>query len=450
MGTVKPRTMSGFMELLPERQMYFESILKTLRESYALYGFYPLDTPIIEASEILLAKGGGDTEKQIYRFNKGDNDLSLRFDLTVPLAKYVAMNYGKLTFPFRRYQIGKVYRGERPQKGRFREFYQADIDIVGDEALDIMCEAEVIGVIFESLTALGLSKFKIKINNRKILVGLFEMLQIGDKSAEVMRTIDKIDKVGKDKLKTLLCELELSEDVAQNLIDFVSHSGSNSEKIDFLKTFKNQTEVFKNGVAELETVVEYAEHFGVSQGYLEVDFSIARGLDYYTGTIYETVLTDFPQFGSVCSGGRYDDLASYYTDKKLPGVGLSIGVTRLFSALEEYNLLNEQMSTSPCDVLIIPMIEELSPCLLLATKLREQGIRTQVFSGDKKFKQKMSYANKIGAPYVAILGEDELVEGAVAIKNMQSGEQVKVLQSQAAEFLKNAILNFSKTPIHDI
>ena len=424
MAKITPRTLSGFMELLPAPQQQLERMMDILRKTYALYGFTPLDTPVIEASEVLLAKGGGETEKQIYRFQKGDADLALRFDLTVPLAKYVALNYGQLTFPFRRYQIGKVYRGERAQRGRFREFYQADIDIIGDGKLDIANEAEIPSIIYQTFTRLGLKRFQIRVNNRKILNGFYAMLGLTEQSGDIMRTVDKLDKIGPDKVRGLLTgELGLTEEAAGDILRFIAITGSNQEVLTALEGYRGRNEVFDTGLTELETVVKYLAAFGVPEENFAVDLTIARGLDYYTGTVYETTLLDHPEIGSVCSGGRYDNLAEYYTDRQLPGVGISIGLTRLFYVLGEQGMLNPQLPTAPADVLILPMTAELTPAIQLATRLRAAGVRTQLYTEQKKFKAKMNYADKIGVPYVVFLGDDEVSAGVVACKDMVSGEQ---------------------------
>ena len=424
MAKITPRTLSGFMELLPAPQQQLERMMDILRKTYALYGFTPLDTPVIEASEVLLAKGGGETEKQIYRFQKGDADLALRFDLTVPLAKYVALHGGELSFPFRRYQIGKVYRGERAQRGRFREFYQADIDIIGDGKLDIANEAEIPSIIYQTFTRLGLKRFQIRVNNRKILNGFYAMLGLTEQSGDIMRTVDKLDKIGPDKVRGLLTgELGLTEEAAGDILRFIAITGSNQEVLTALEGYRGRNEVFDTGLTELETVVKYLAAFGVPEENFAVDLTIARGLDYYTGTVYETTLLDHPEIGSVCSGGRYDNLAEYYTDRQLPGVGISIGLTRLFYVLGEQGMLNPQLPTAPADVLILPMTAELTPAIHLATRLRAAGVRTQLYTEQKKFKAKMNYADKIGVPYVVFLGDDEVSAGVVACKDMVSGEQ---------------------------
>ena len=437
MAKVAPRTLSGFMELLPADQIKMEKMMETLRRSYSVYGFAPLDTPIIESAEVLLAKGGGETEKQIYRFNTGDSDLALRFDLTVPLAKFVAANYGSLTFPFRRYQIGKVYRGERAQRGRFREFYQADIDIIGDGKLDIINEAEIPAIIYRTFTALGLRGFKIKVNNRKLLNGFYSLAGMSEKAGDIMRTVDKLDKIGANKVRQLLMdELHMFSHKADDVMDFMAISGTNAEVIAGLERYRGMDALFDEGLEELKTVTRYLADFGVPEENFAIDLSIARGLDYYTGTVYETEMTAHPEIGSVCSGGRYDDLAGYYTDKKLPGVGISIGLTRLFYVLNEQGMLSDETVSSPADALVIPMTEELGYAIAAATALRDAGIRTQLYCEQKKFKAKMSYADKLGIPYVILIGEDEIAENIVAVKNMQSGNQEKLSFSDAAALIK--------------
>ena len=423
MAKMTPRTLSGFMELLPGPQQQMERMMDVLRTTYSRYGFTPLDTPVIEASEVLLAKGGGETEKQIYRFQKGDADLALRFDLTVPLAKYVALHYNDLSFPFRRFQIGKVYRGERAQRGRFREFYQADIDIIGDGSLDIANEAEIPSIIYKTFTALGLRRFKIRVNNRKVLNGLFALLGLEEKAGDVMRTVDKLEKIGPDKVKAILVDdFGVETSAADKLLDLLR----TDDPIGALEAYRGHNELLDTGIDELSTVVRYMAAFGVPQDHFMVDLTIARGLDYYTGTVYETVMLDHPEIGSVCSGGRYDNLAEYYTDRQLPGVGISIGLTRLFYVLGEQKMLNPALPTAPADVLILPMTEDLAPAISLATQLRSAGVRTQLYTEQKKFKAKMNYADKLAIPYVVFLGDDEIAAGVVACKDMVSGEQTKL------------------------
>jgi histidyl-tRNA synthetase len=440
MERINPRTLSGFMELLPDKQAQMERMMQALRESYALYGFAALDTPVIEAAEVLLAKGGGETEKQIYRFTKGDSDLALRFDLTVPLAKYVALNYGRLSFPFRRYQIGKVYRGERAQRGRFREFYQADIDVIGDGELDIMNEAEIPAVIYRSFTALGLRRFRIRVNNRKVLNGFFAMLGLSAQSAEVLRAVDKLDKIGPAKLREhLIRELSMPGDTADEILRFVSQRGTSAEKLAFLETLRHRNEIFDRGLDELAAVARHIAGFGVPQDNFEIDLTIARGLDYYTGTVYETVLTDHPEIGSICSGGRYDDLAGYYTEKKLPGVGISIGLTRLFFVLEEQGMLSDAFVTAPAEALVLPMGDTLTAAIAAATALREAGVRTQVYFEQKKFKAKLGYADKLGIPFAVIIGSDEAAAGMASVKDLATGEQVSLTPSEAAVHIHAAL-----------
>ena len=421
MAKTEPRTLSGFMELLPNDQILFNQMMNIIEETYQRFGFLPLDTPIIELSEVLLAKAGGETEKQIYRFTRGDTDLSLRFDLTVPLAKYVAKNYGNLSFPFRRYQIGKVYRGERTQKGRYREFYQCDIDIIGDGELDLINDAELPSVIYMIFSKLGFSNFTIKINNRKILNGLFESIGQKDNSVEILRIIDKIDKIGKEAVKEELEKIN----VGKEIISFIEISGTNDEKIEKLKALKIENETFNKGLEELTFVVKNMRLFGIPETNIMIDLTIARGLDYYTGTVYETFLNDYRELGSVCSGGRYENLAENYTDKKLPGVGISIGLTRLFYKLQELNLIKAEKK-SISDVLIIPMVEDLSVPIKVANTLRSNGINTEVYLNNKKLKAKFKYADKLEIPYVIVIGEDEISKQIVKIKDMKTGEEKEI------------------------
>ena len=436
MEKIRPHTLSGFMELLPGPQTQLEAMMEILRRTYSLYGFTPLDTPAIEAADVLLAKGGGETEKQIYRFQKGDSDLALRFDLTVPLAKYVALHYGELSFPFRRYQIGKVYRGERAQRGRFREFYQADIDVIGDGKLDISNEAEIPSIIYKTFSQMGLRRFQIRVNNRKILNGFYAMLGLSEQSGDIMRTVDKLDKIGAEKVRTLLVEeCGLAEERADEILRFIAIRGTNAEVLTALEGYRGRNEVFDLGLDELTAVVKYLGAFGVPEENFAVDLTIARGLDYYTGTVYETTLLDHPEIGSVCSGGRYDNLAGYYTDRALPGVGISIGLTRLFYVLGEQGMLNPARNTAPADVLVLPMTDDLTQAVRTATLLRDAGIRTQLYCEQKKFKAKIQYADKLSIPYVLFLGEDEIASGTASVKCLATGEQTSVSVAELPAFL---------------
>lgn len=422
---IEPRTLPGFMELLPNEQILFEQMKQKIEKVYQRFGFLPLDTPILELSEILLAKAGGETEKQIYRFEKGDTDISMRFDLTVPLAKYVAKNYGNLSFPFRRYQIGKVYRGEKAQKGRFREFYQCDIDIIGDGELGIINDAEIPSVIYQLIKELGFDDFTIRINNRKILNGLFEEISQKDNSVAIMRIIDKIDKIGKEAVKEELQTLGVAEKSIDQIINFITITGTNDEKLQSLKGLGIENETFQTGLTELTEVVKYIRVFGVPDTNFSVDLTIARGLDYYTGTVYETFLNNYRELGSVCSGGRYENLAEYYTDKKLPGVGISIGLTRLFYKLNELELIKAEKH-SMADILIVPMTENMEKPIELASELRKLDINTEVYLNDKKLKAKMKYADKLKIPYVLVIGDDEVSSNQVKVKNMETGEETQV------------------------
>ena len=419
---IEPRTLAGFMELMPNEQILFEQIKQKIEKTYQKFGFLPLDTPILELSEVLLAKAGGETEKQIYRFEKGNTDISMRFDLTVPLAKYVAKNYGNLSFPFRRYQIGKVYRGERTQKGRFREFYQCDIDIIGDGELSVINDAELPSVIYNIFKELGFDDFTIRINNRKILNGLFESLNQKENATEILRIIDKIEKIGKEAVIEELEKIEIPSDAINKIMDFIEIEGTTDEKLQKLNELNIKNEEFEKGLDELTQVVKYVRIFGIPEANFKVDLTIARGLDYYTGTVYETFLNQYRELGSVCSGGRYENLAEYYTDKQLPGVGISIGLTRLFYKLNELQLIKAEKK-SIAEVLVVPMVQDLTVPIQIATDLRKKGISTEVYLNDKKIKAKMKYADKLEIPYVIVVGEDEINSGIVKIKNMKTGEE---------------------------
>ncbi|MCR4435420.1 MAG: histidine--tRNA ligase [Clostridiales bacterium] len=432
---VAPSILPGFMELLPADQMLFNKMLDTIRFTYEKYGFIPIDTPMIEKSEILLAKSGGETEKQVYRFSKGDNDLSLRFDLTVPLARYVAQHYNELTFPFRRYHIGKVFRGERPQKGRFREFYQCDIDIVGSESLSVINDAEILSVIYSTFKALGFQSFTIRINNRKILNGFFSWLGVENKT-EVLRTIDKMEKIGEQNTARELEALGLSAGVAQEIIRLTKIKGKGDEIVESLKGMKVENEEFSTGLEELSQVCSYIGYFGIPEDNFSVDLTIARGLDYYTGTVYETVLNDYPSIGSVCSGGRYDNLAQNYTNKKLPGVGISIGLTRLFYQLREAKIVEPYGRSTPTKLLVIPMPDAMNYCLDISTRARENGIPTEVYFNEGRMGKKLAYADKLGIPFVVVVGEDEIKTGLFKLKNMKTGEQETLSLEEIIEKLK--------------
>ena len=433
---VEPRTLPGFMELLPTEQIKFNSMMDKIRKSYERFGFLPLDTPIIEMADVLLAKAGGETEKQIYRFNKGENDLALRFDLTVPLAKYVCEYNNDISFPFKRYQIGKVYRGERPQKGRYREFYQCDIDIIGDGTLSIVNDAEIPSVIYTTIKEFGFDNFTIRMNNRKILNGLFAELELEKDSVEIMRIIDKLEKIGTDNVVKCLQDLNIEKTKIDKILDFIQIEGSTDEKLEKLSELNFTNELFLEGLNELKEVVKYVRLFGVPDANFKVDLTIARGLDYYTGTVYETFLNDYRELGSVCSGGRYDNLAEFYTDKKMPGVGVSIGLTRLFSKLSELNILKEK-EESISKVLVVSMSDDISRALEVATIVRSKGINTDVYLEDKKIKAKFKYADKLKIPYVAVIGEEEEKNGTVTLKNMTTGEQEEVSIEKMLEILKD-------------
>ncbi|MGN1095002.1 MAG: histidine--tRNA ligase [Eubacteriales bacterium] len=435
---VTPRILQGFAEFLPKEQILFNEIYDKIRSVYEKYGFLPLDTPTIEYSEVLLAKAGGETEKQIYRFTKGDNDLSLRFDLTVPLARYVSMHENELVFPFKRYQMSKVFRGERPQKGRFREFYQCDIDIIGADELPLIYDAEMPAVICDVFRSLNLGDFTIRLNNRKILGGFFAAIGLDEKKTEALRAIDKLEKIGADGVRKELYEIGASEDAAERILDFVGISGTTDEILHKLSSLDGMNETFKEGVSELSEVIGYMRAFGIPEKNFALDLTIARGLDYYTGTVYETVLNDYKRLGSVCSGGRYENLTGYYTDKKMPGIGISIGLTRLFSQLLEAGLISSDKG-SVATILIVPMDKNALPfSLSVSSKFRAAGIATDLYLLEKGMKQKMKYADRLGIPFVAIIGDNEVQNGMMSIKNMkQGGEQLLLTPDDAIDFLKS-------------
>lgn len=433
---VKPSILPGFMELLPSDQLLFNSMKDTIRKNYEKYGFIPLDTPVIEKSEVLLAKGGGETEKQIYRFTKGDTDMSLRFDLTVPLARYVAQHFSSLTFPFRRYHIGKVYRGERNQKGRFREFYQCDIDIIGNNSLSIINDAEMPSIIYSTFKDLGFDSFTIKINNRKILNGFFESLGIEDKMS-VLRAIDKIQKIGSQAVKEELSEQGIGDSAIESIMAFIGTKGTKQEILSALENMAVDNEEFRQGVSELSEVVRYIGCFNVPDEYYAIELTISRGLDYYTGTVYETFLNEYPGIGSICSGGRYDNLADHYTTQKLPGVGISIGLSRLFYQLREADIVPANPSSTTTEVLIIPFKGAEAFSIGLSSRLRESGIISELYYEDGKMGKKFAYADKLGIPYTIVIGDDEVSSGKLGLKNMKTGDQVTVSFEEAVDIIKN-------------
>ncbi len=430
---VKPRTPSGFPEYLPGEQIEFNRLLMIIRDTYERYGFAPIDTPDIELSEVLLAKSGGDTAKQVYRFSKGDTDLSLRFDLTVPLARYVAQHEGQLAFPFRRYHIGKVHRGERAQAGRFREFYQCDIDVIGSHSPIV--DAEIPAIINDIFEQFAFGEFTIRVNNRKVLNGFFESLGLADKSVETLRLVDKIEKLSRQDLADEFVKLGLATEQIERLFAFVEIDGDNDEVIQQLRALGVASELFREGVDELEALVEALRSMGIPEQRFRVDLKIARGLDYYTGTVYETVLNEHPEVGSVCSGGRYDDLAGLYTKTQLPGVGISIGLTRLFYKLCEAGIITTKRQ-SPADVMVLPLTtEQIRYGLEIADTLRRAGIATLNYTEPNSVKAKFRYANRMGYRYVLALGENEERDETISVKNMDSGETTVVGREEIVEFL---------------
>lgn len=420
MDIIKPSTIAGVMELLPDSQAVFDRMKNTIEDTFKDYGFLAIDTPVIEKNEILFAKGGGETEKQIFEIASESKDMSLRFDLTVPLARYVSEHLSELNFPFKRYQIGKVYRGERNQKGRYKEFYQADIDIIGNNSLSIYNDALLARVIFEAFNRINFPNITFHINNRKLLNGFFKSIEIED-STEVLRTIDKKDKIGLDKTRALLVDL-IGEEKANKTLEFINASEENEKVLEKLTDFAGN-DLYLEGLDELKTVYEYMVKFGVADKNIKIDLAITRGLDYYTSTVYETFLDGYESIGSVCSGGRYENLASNFTKQNLPGVGMSIGLTRLFYQLQELGLVEEE-KTSKADLLILPMDKEFNFYAIdVLYKLKALGKKADIYLEEGKFKKKINYADKINAKYVVIIGEEEASKNEVSIKNMETGEQ---------------------------
>ena len=435
---IEPKTLPGFMELLPEDQILFNKIKDLIKKNYESFGFLPIDTPVLESSEVLLAKAGGETEKQIYSFKKGDNNLCMRFDLTVPLAKYVAENFANLNFPFARYQIGKVYRGEKPQKGRFREFYQCDIDVIGKNSLSLCYDAEIPSIMYRIFKELDIGKFKIFVSNRKILLGLIEELNLTEISIDILRLIDKFAKIGEDNfVKTLKVDYNVDDLKIKKLLEFIKIQGNTEEQIRMLKEMNINNQNFIDGINELETVVKYMRNFNIDEDCFNINLSIARGLDYYTGTVYETFITGYENLGSICSGGRYDNLAGFYSKEKLPGVGMSIGLTRLFYQLKENNLLKQEKGCI-AKVVILPMGNTIDACINLSNRLRDNNINNTIYFEDTKFKNKILYATKLNADYVIIIGEDEISNNYYTLKDLNAFEQKSLSEDELINILKNS------------
>ena len=421
---IKPSILPGFMELLPKEQQIFNDIVSKITRVYEDNGCLAIDTPIIEKSEVLLAKSGGETEKQVYSFQKGKNNLALRFDLTVPFARYVAQYYNDLVFPFKRYQIGKVYRGERNQKGRYREFYQCDIDVIGKGKLSIDNDAWVISLASKAFKAIGLTNYKFQISNRKILKGILSELKIENVN-EVMILIDKYDKIGKEVFTSELENLIGSEksEYLNNILDI---SGSNEKVLENLFNLNIKNEYFIEGLRELKKVNLMLGILGVKDDEFKKNLKIIRGLDYYTGTVFETILVGNESYGSICSGGRYDNLAEKYTDNVLPGVGISIGVTRLFFVLKEIGFIDKYNIENKIDYLILPIGETIEYCGEVLKNLQGKGYKANIYFEEDSLKKKMNYANKLGVSNVILIGEEEVGKGEVKVKNMNSGDTISI------------------------
>ena len=423
MNIVRPSTIAGVMELLPEDQLVFDKMKNIIEETYKKYQFLPIDTPVIEKNEILFAKGGGETEKQIYEIASDTRDMSLRFDLTVPLARYVAEHFSDLNFPFKRYHIGKVYRGERNQKGRYREFYQCDIDIIGHNKLAIENDAIPPRVIYEIFEKLDTPDVSFRINNRKLLNGFFESLGIED-TTEVLRLIDKKDKIGLENMKEDLIKI-LDSDRAEKIVSFIEAGNSNQETLDkFAGLVEN--DLYEEGLKELNTVYKYMIKLGIPDANIKLDPSITRGLDYYTGTVYETFINGYEKIGSVSSGGRYEKLADNFTKQALPGVGMSIGLTRLFYQLKEIGLVDKK-EENLTEILIIPMSEEENFYAIdILNILNDKGKSADIYLEGGKLKKKFSYADKIGVKYAYIIGGEERENKTITVRNMKTGEQENI------------------------
>lgn len=421
---IKPSILPGFMELLPQEQRIFDDIVEKIANVYRMNGCLAIDTPIIEKAEVLLAKSGGETEKQVYAFEKGKNKLALRFDLTVPFARYVAQYYSELAFPFKRYQIGKVYRGERNQSGRYREFYQCDVDVIGKGQLSVDNDAWVISLASKAFKAIGLKNYQFQVSNRKILKGIIEAFDIEEGQA-LMVLIDKYDKMEKESFDQELENL-LGKEKASKVLDLLAIKGNANEVNQQLSALNIQNPLWLEGINELKRVTELLGILGVLENEFEINLKIIRGLDYYTGTVFETVLLGNEKYGSICSGGRYDNLAENYTKEILPGVGISIGLTRLFFVLKEIGFIDQYSLSSPIDYLIIPIGDTLAYCGQVMTYLLEKGYKTTLYFEEDSLKKKMNYANKLNASKVILIGEEEVLNNQVNIKDMITGQSVSI------------------------
>lgn len=430
---IQPSTLPGMMELLPEDQMVFDTIKRRIEDVFIKNAFFSIDTPAIEKLDVLLSKGGGETSKQVYRIDSSKKNQGLRFDLTVPLAKYVSMYMQDLAFPFRRYQIAKVYRGERNQKGRYKEFYQCDIDIIGNEKLSLYNDAEIVKCMYEALKSIDVPDFEFQFNNRKILNGYFSYLGIEDFES-CLRIIDKLDKIGIDNVKEELSKLNLDDEKIDSILNFLKIDGTNLEIIEKLESLNIDNELFVCGLEELKFVYEDILSLGVSPDNIKINLSITRGLDYYTGSVFETFFKEYREIGSICSGGRYDSLANNFTKSKLPGVGMSIGLTRLFYQLQELNLVKGQQTNFDC--IIIPMKGYEKNAVKLMNDLRSSSVRCMSYLEDDKLKKKFNYADKLSVKYVIIIGQDEVEKNKFTLRNMENGNQELLELNQIIEKLK--------------
>lgn len=429
---ITPRKLAGFMELMPSKQVLLDDMKRKIEKIYSSSGFMPLDTPVLELGEILFAKSGGSIDKEVYSFKRGDNEICMRYDLTVPLARFVAMNCDQLSFPFKRFQIGKVYRGEKAQKGRFREFIQCDADIIGQDELPLVADGECLYLVDEIFKEFGLDIVN-RVSNRNILFGYCEDLGFKDKTADILVVLDKLDKIGSENILKCLADLGVKEEKGEKLLALTSKKGEFSSVIPLIENL-SQNETYQKGVCELKELSSIIEAYGIDQSRIVLDISIIRGHNYYTGTVFEAVMPSHPEFGTVAGGGRYDNLAEYFTDKKLPGVGMSIGLTRLFDLLDQNNMLPPHPETN-AELEIIPLGDTLTDCIKLQSYFSKE-LNCQLNYSPRSFKSKMKEANKKGVPFIIVVGENEVQSEKFALKNMATGEQELLSKEDCLEKLK--------------
>ena len=431
---VKPSILPGTMELLPHEQLIFNKMKDIIRETYELFSFLPIDTPALEKTEILLAKGGGETEKQIYNIANTSTDTSLRFDLTVPLARYVSMHEHELKFPFKRYQIAKVYRGERNQKGRYREFYQCDCDIIGDEKLSKFYDAELVKIISIIFKKFGFDRFTIMINNRNIMNGFLKSQGVED-TVEAVRALDKYDKIGRESLEELLLNQGIKADAVKEIIALIEFEGTNEETIKYLEGLGIDNETFLKGLSEMKEVLENIKLFKVDDNNYKFTLKLQRGLDYYTSTVIETVLDDYKELGSVAGGGSYENLTQFYSKRELPGVGISIGLTRLFFQLSEKNIL-PKFDSEEKSFLVAPLDIDMSYAISVLNELHELGVHSEVFYSKMKMKKIFDFAESYSFDYIIFLGQEELDNKKLSVRDLKSKENLTLSIDELKTLIK--------------